>query len=150
MRHFAQAQVQRQIEQDTRNALPTIQALQQQRETMLSRKADLLATLAYLRKGYASTIRDASQDPWHTGDCDLFVLADRKGKITALRTTGSALSVANAEKLLGLSLKEDSGAGWWFGDGSLFQVVLQPYYEDEPRKSRLLGTQRKLETPIPA
>jgi signal transduction histidine kinase len=96
--------------------------------------------LAYLRNGDASTIRDASQDPWHTGECDLFVLADRKGKITALRTMGSELSVANAEKLLGLSLKEDSGAGWWYGDGSLFQVVLQRYYEDEPRKSRLLGT----------
>jgi signal transduction histidine kinase len=140
VRHFAQAQVQRQIEQDARNALLTIQALQQQRETMLSRKADLVAMLAYLRNGDASTIRDASQDPWHTGECDLFVLADRKGKITALRTTGSALSAANAEKLLGLSLKEDSGAGWWFGEGSLFQVVVQPYYEDEPRKSRLLGT----------
>ena len=140
VRHFAQAQVQRQIEQDARNAHLTIQALQQQRVTMLSRKADLVAMLAYLRNGDASTIRDASQDPWHTGECDLFVLADRKGKITALRTMGSELSVANAEKLLGLSLKEDSGAGWWYGDGSLFQVVLQRYYEDEPRKSRLLGT----------
>lgn len=140
VRHFAQAQVQRQIEQDARNAHLTIQALQQQRVTILSRKADLVAMLAYLRNGDASTIGDASQDPWHTGECDLFVLADRKGKITALRTAGSELSVANAEKLLGLSLKEDSGAGWWYGDGSLFQVVLQRYYEDEPRKSRFLGT----------
>src|SRR6266851_3634806 len=49
------------------------------------------------------------------------------------------LSLSNAEELLRRSLKDDSGAGWWFGGGQLFQVVLRPYYEDEPRKSRLLG-----------
>src|SRR5258708_18706132 len=38
------------------------------------------------------------------------------------------------------SLREDSGTGWWSGSGQLFQVVLQPYYDDEPGKSRLLGT----------
>src|SRR5229473_343511 len=140
VRTSAQAQVQRQVEQDARNALLTIQAVQHQREMMLTRKADLLATSAYLRDGDATTIQDASEDPWQSGDCDLFALADRKGKIIGLHTTGSRLSVADAEKLFRRSATEDSGAGWWFGGGHLFQVVLQPYYEDEPRKSRLLGT----------
>src|SRR5258706_7692038 len=140
VRHSAQSQVQRQIEQDARNAFLTIQAVQHQREMMLSHKADLLATLAYLRSGDATTIQDASQDPWQSGDCDLFALADRKGKIIALHTTGSRLSVSDAENLFRRTLKEDSGAEWWFGAGHLFQVVLQPYYEDEPRKSRLFGT----------
>jgi signal transduction histidine kinase/ActR/RegA family two-component response regulator len=140
VRHSAQAQVQRQIEQDARNAFLTIQAVQHQREMMLSRKADLLATLAYLRDGDATTIQDASQDPWQSDDCDLFALADRKGKIIALHTTSSRLSVPDAEKLFRRTQKENSEAGWWFGGGHLFQVVLQPYYEDEPRKSRLLGT----------
>ena len=140
VRHSAQAQVQRQIEQDARNAFLTIQAVQHQREMMLSHKADLLATLAYLRDGDATTVQDASQDPWQSGDCDLFALADRKGKIVALHTTSSRLSVADAEKLFGSTRKEDSAAGWWFAGRHLFQVVLQPYYEDEPRKTRLLGT----------
>src|SRR5712664_460104 len=140
VRTSAQAQVQRQIEQDARNAILTIQAVQHQREMMLTRKADLLATSAYLRDGDATTIQDASEDPWQSGDCDLFALADRKGKIIGLHTTGSRLSVADAEKLFRRSATEDSGAGWWFGGGHLFQVVLQPYYQDEPRKSRLLGT----------
>src|SRR5260370_11760324 len=140
VRHSAQAQVQRQIEQDARNALLTIQAVEHQREMMLSHKADLLATLAYLREGDATTVQDASQDPWQSDDCDLFALADRKGKIVALHTTSSRLSVTDAEKLFRSSLKEDSTAGWWFGGGHLFQVVLQPYYEGEPRKNRLLGT----------
>src|ERR1041384_519522 len=51
VRHSAQAQIQRQIEQDARNALLTIQAVQHQREMLLTRKADLLASLAYIRNG---------------------------------------------------------------------------------------------------
>ena len=140
VRQSAQGLVQRQIEQDARNALLTIQAVQHQREMLLTRKADLLATLAYMRNGDPTTIQDASQDPWQFGDCDLFALADRKGKIVALHTTTSMLSIATTEKLLRRSLKEGSGPGWWFDDGHLFQVVMQPYYEDEPGKSRLLGT----------
>ncbi len=140
VRHSAQAQVQRQIEQDARNALLTIQAVQHQREMLLTRKADLLATLAFIRNGDAKTIQDASEDPWQSGDCDLFALADRKGKIIALHTTSLRLSLANAQELLRRSLREDSGTGWWSGSGQLFQVVLQPYYDDEPGKSRLLGT----------
>jgi two-component system cell cycle sensor histidine kinase/response regulator CckA len=140
VRHSAQSQAQRQIEQDARNAFLTIQAVQHQREMMLSHKADLLATLAYLRDGDATTVQDASQDPWQSGDCDLFALADRKGRIIALHTTSSRLSVADAEKLFRGSLKNDSSGGWWFAGRHLFQVVLQPYYEDEPRKGRLLGT----------
>src|SRR5260370_14602419 len=109
--HSAQAQVQRQIEEDARNAVLTIQAVQHQREMMLTRKADLLATLAFIRNGDAKTIQDASEDPWQSGDCDLFALADRKGKIIALHTTSLRLSLANAQELLRRSLREDSGTG---------------------------------------
>jgi signal transduction histidine kinase/ActR/RegA family two-component response regulator len=140
VRHSAQLQVRRQIDQDARNALLTIQAVEHQREMALSRKADMLATLAYIRGGDAKTIQEASEDPWQSGDCDLFALANRKGKIVALRTTDANLSVDTAERLLQRSPRDDSGAGWWFGDGHLFQVVLQRYYEDEPRKGRVLGT----------
>src|SRR5260370_33952751 len=133
VRRSAQVQVQKQIEQDARNAVLTIQAVQHQREMLMSRKADLLATLAHMRHVTATTIPDAAQDTWQSDDCDLFALADRKGKIIALHTTISTVSTATAEKLLRRSLKDDSGAGWWFGDGHLFQVVLQPYYQDEPR-----------------
>src|SRR5260370_11164248 len=112
VRHSAQAQVQRQIEQDARNALLTIQAVQHQREMTLSRKADLLAILAHLRNGDATAIQDASEHPWQSSDCDLFALVDRKGKIIALHTTSLGLSLSNAEELLRRSLNDDSWAGW--------------------------------------
>lgn len=140
VRQFARLQVRRQIAQDARNALLTIEAVQHQHEMMLSHKAMLLGTLAYIKNGDAATIQEASEDPWQSGDCDLFALADRKGRIVALHTTRSSLSIANAQKLFQRSPRDDSGAVWWFGDGHLFQVVLQTYYEDEPRHSRIRGT----------
>ena len=140
VRHSAQLQVGRKIDQDARDALLTIQAVQHQREMVLSRKVDMLATLAYIRGGDAKTIQDASEDPWQSGDCDLFVLATTTSKIVALHTTGTNLSAVTAEKLLQQSPRDGSGAGWWFGDGHLFQVVLQTYYDNELRKGKVLGT----------
>ena len=139
VRQSAQAQIQRQIEEDARNALLTIQAVQHQHQMMLGRKADLLATLAYLRDGDATTIQDAGQDPWQSDDCNLLALADRKGNIIALHTSSSRLTSSNAAKLLRNSSRDDREAGWWFDAGHIFQVVVRPYYEDESR-NRLLGT----------
>ncbi|MGC2815927.1 MAG: ATP-binding protein [Candidatus Acidiferrum sp.] len=140
VRQSAQSQVQRQIEEDARSALLTIQAVEHQRDLMLSRKANLLATLALLRNGDPSTIQQASADPWQSGECDLFALADKSGNITALQASDATLSVAEAQELLRRTAKEENGVGWWFGDGHLYQVVRQPYFEDEPRKNYLLGT----------
>src|SRR5207245_11319248 len=86
VRHSAQLQVRRQIDQDARNALLTIQAVQHQREMVLSRKCDMLATLAYIRGGDATTIQQASEDPWQRGDCDLFALTNSNNKNEAFGT----------------------------------------------------------------
>lgn len=86
VRSNAQAHAQQQIEQSTRNATLIFQAMQRQELMSLSRKADLLATLALIRNGDATVVSAASDDPWKTDDCNLFVLADKNGKITALRS----------------------------------------------------------------
>jgi signal transduction histidine kinase/ActR/RegA family two-component response regulator len=140
VRHTAELQAERQVEQDARNALLTFQVVENQRQAVLSRKADLLAMLAYMRNGDATTIQDVSQDPWQSDECDLFVLADHKGKVTALHTTIPTLSRASAEEMIRRSLKEGNGAAWWLSDRRLYHVVLQPFYEDERLKSHLLGT----------
>src|SRR5258708_20434240 len=92
MRHSAQVQMQREIEEAAHNVILTFQVVQQQHQIALSQKADLLATLASMRNGDASTIRDASEDPSGSGDCDLFVIASRTAKITALHTRISDFS----------------------------------------------------------
>src|SRR5260370_4519827 len=106
----------------------------------LGRKADLLAIMAYIRNGEASNIRDASETPWQSDDCNLFVLADRKGKVVALRTTTPTFPAATAEELLRRSLKEGGKAGWWLSGKRLYQVVWQSYYADAPLNSAVLCT----------
>jgi signal transduction histidine kinase/CheY-like chemotaxis protein len=137
---YAAVQAQREIEAGARNAMLTFQVLQHQQQIALSRKADLLATLAYMRNGDATTIQDVSEDPWQSDECSLFVLADRKGKIVALRPAITDFPVQNAERMLNRALKDGARAGWWLSGRRLYQVVLQPYYADAPLDKTLLGT----------
>lgn len=139
MRHMARLQMQREIEESARNAILTFQVMQQQQQIALSHKADLLSTLAYMRNGDATTVQDVSEDPWQS-EANLFALADRKGRIVASRSTSFDFPVAIAQKMFDLPLKEHSIAGWWVSGTRLFQVVLQPYYADEPKNGTLLGT----------
>jgi len=140
LRREAQGQVQRQIEQDARNAILTFQTVQRQQQSALSRKADLLASLAFMRDGDATAITDASEDPWQSDDCNLFVLAGKDGNVVALHTTNSSLSTSAAQTLLRRSVRRAETAAWWFTGRSLYQVVLQPFYEEPPTKKNLKGT----------
>ena len=139
VRRNAQAQVQHQIEQDARNDTLTFQVVQHQQQMALSRKADLLASLAMMRNGDATTIKDASEDPWQSDDCNLFVLADKSGKIVALHSTGPIFSRAAAQDMVSRSIHRGETSGWWFSGASLYQVVLQPFYDGTPRKNNLMG-----------
>jgi signal transduction histidine kinase/CheY-like chemotaxis protein len=139
VRWKAQTQVQHQIEQEARNATLTFQEVQQQQQTALSRKADLLAWLAYMRNGDATAVKDVSENPWRSDDCNLFVLADKSGKIVALHSTGPAFPIPDAQEMVSSSLARGETSGWWFSDKSLYQVALQPFYDGGPRKKGLLG-----------
>ena len=138
VRRNAQAQVERQIELDSQNASLTVQAVHRQQKTSLSRKADLLASLAYMRNGDPTAIRDASEDPWQSDDCNLFVLADKNAKIIALHSTTSSLAVAAAQEMVSRSIAREETSSWWFIGNRLYQVVLQPFY-DNPTRKNLLG-----------
>jgi signal transduction histidine kinase/CheY-like chemotaxis protein len=140
VRHTAQRQVQQQIEEDAHNAILTFQVIERQHQSALGHKADLLATLARMRNGDASTIQDSSEDPWQSDDCNLFVLADRSGKIVAFHTAIPGLAAAAVEEMLRRSLSKGNNADSWYSGGRLYQVVLHPVYEDVSRKSTLLAT----------
>jgi signal transduction histidine kinase/ActR/RegA family two-component response regulator len=140
VRRNVQAQAQQQIEQNARNASLTFQAVQHQQQTALGRKADLLASLAYMRDGDATAIKDASEDPWQSDDCNLFVLVDKSGKIVDFHATNLSFSLSAAQALFSHTFKEDKTSAWWISDSSLYQVVLQPFYEDVSGKRDPLGT----------
>ncbi len=140
VRRNAQAQMQHQIEQDARNATLMFQVVEQQHQMALSRKADLLASLAYMRNGDTTAIKDASEDPWRSDDCDMFALADNKGKIVALHSATSEFPATAAQEMLHRSLRSGSAYTWWINDKNVYQVVLQRFYDGPPVKSNLLGT----------
>ncbi len=135
VRRNAQDQVQHEIELDSRNAALTLRAVQHQQQTALRRKADLLASLAYMRNGDATAITDASEDPWQSDDCNLFVLADKNARIVAIHSTGASFPLAVAQKLVSRSVNRGESSGWWFNDNSLYQVVLQPFYDNFSKKN---------------
>ncbi|HET7108947.1 MAG TPA: ATP-binding protein [Candidatus Acidoferrum sp.] len=138
VRRNAQAQVEHQIELDSQNATLTVQAVHRQQLTALSRKADLLASLAYMRNGDPTAIRDASEDPWQSDDCNLFVLVNKAASIVALHSSTTSLTIADAQQLVSRSISRGESSSWWFTGNSLYQVVLQPFYDNSSRKN-LLG-----------
>jgi signal transduction histidine kinase/ActR/RegA family two-component response regulator len=139
VRHSLQVQARRQINEDARNALLTFQLMAQKQRSLLSHKAELLATLAFMRDGDPSTLREISQDPWQSEDCDLFALTDAAGRITALQRRTGRLSGGVSDQALGTFLKSSSSHDWWVSGSTLYQVVVKPYYQDPPLNGILLG-----------
>ena len=140
VRQSAQAQMQHQIEQDARNATLMFQDMEHQHQMALSRKADLLALVAYMRNGDTTAIEEASDDPWKSDDCNLFALADKKGKIVSLQSTSSAFPTPLAEAMLRHSLSNGSTSAWWMDGKNVYQVVLQRFYDGPPSKRNVMGT----------
>jgi signal transduction histidine kinase len=136
VRHSVETQAQAQIEQEASNAILMVQAALNQRELILSKKADLLAMVAYMRNGDPSTIEDMSEDAWQSNDCDLFAIANAKGNVLSVHSIAVGFSSASAKELLGHSLKINRSSDWWLYHGRIFQIVLKPYYGE----GTLLGT----------
>src|SRR5581483_157707 len=107
VRNTVQSQVWQRVEEDARNA-----------------------TLAFMRNGDATAIRDASQDPWQSEDCDLMVLADAKGKVVAMHAISQDLPMEDAQAMLRRSSHRESSFTWWVSEGRIYQVAVQPFYRD--------------------
>jgi signal transduction histidine kinase/ActR/RegA family two-component response regulator len=140
VRRSAEVQMQHQVEQDARNATLMFQVMEHQHQMALSKTADLLASVAYMRNGDTTAIEDASADPWKSDDCNMLALADKKGHIVSLHSTGSTFPTATAEVMLRRSLSSGNNTAWWINDKNAYQVVLQRFYDGSPIKGNLLGT----------
>jgi signal transduction histidine kinase len=76
---------------------------------------------------------------WRLADSDLFVLADRTGKVVALHTASPGLSHDMAQQSLSSSLNQEGPQHWWFGGQHLYEVFLKPIYFGPAAENRLLG-----------
>ncbi len=138
-----ESNVRQSIAVNLRNSVNTFENFQHQRETMLTRSAELLADLPITRALMTSTdpvtIQDASKDVWQIAGSDLFVLVDRNGKVVALHTRTPSFTSETAESYFHQSLNEEGSSHWWFGDHHLYQAFVQPVYFGTKTAGRLLG-----------
>ena len=143
VRHRVQLQIREQIREALQNSVVTFQHFQRQRETTLEGSAALLANLpiieALMTSEDEATIQDASAGLWKRTGGDLFVLADRRGKLMALHTVNPGFTPAQARDSLQRSLRSGEPRDWWFGGGHLFQVFMRPIYFGEPANDTQLG-----------
>src|SRR5215831_4987561 len=95
------AQVRKEIFADLHNSITIFQNFQHDRELTLARSAELVADLPILRAlmttAHEPTIQDASRDLWRLEGSDLFVLADRSGKVVALNSQTPGFGYDSAE-----------------------------------------------------
>ena len=130
--HEVQRRAQADIDEALRNSVVTFQNFQREREVTLTRSAGLLADLPILRAlmttEHAATIQDGSTDLWLLAKSDLFLLADREGRVVALHTSAEGFSPEAAQVALRRSLQSSMDSDWWFDKGHLYRVFLKPIY----------------------
>jgi signal transduction histidine kinase/ActR/RegA family two-component response regulator len=139
VRRNARAKEEERTEQDAQNATLTFEIFRRQQQETLSHKADLLASIAMMRNGDETAITEASDNPWQSGECNLFVLADKDGAVLALQSREWSFPQAQAQEMVSQAVRRHDSVGWWFASGNLYQVVLQPFYADPSHKQGLQG-----------
>src|SRR5579883_2091128 len=143
VRHSVQQKVRQEIFRDLENSVLTFQNFQRQRQAAFSESAELLADLPNVRAltttRDASTIQDASQSIWHLARTDLLVLADPSAKIMALHASAPGLTPDAVHDFLTQSLRPNESRHWWYENGHLYEVFVQPIYFGDPSDERQLG-----------
>ncbi len=143
VRHSVQQKVRQEIFRDLENSVLTFQNFQRQRQAAFSESAELLADLpnvrALMTTRDASTIQDASQSIWHLARTDLLVLADPSAKIMALHASAPGLTPDAVHDFLTQSLRPNESRHWWYENGHLYEVFVQPIYFGDPSDERQLG-----------
>lgn len=143
VRHSVQGQIRKQIFSDLHNSVSTFQNFQNEREITLTHAAELLADLPILRAQMTTrdvtTIQDASAPLWRLAGSDLFVLADRNGRIVALYTKAPGFNEEMAQQSMQGLLAQNTTNHWWYGAHHLYQVFPKPIYFGTAEESHLLG-----------
>ena len=141
VRQSVRSEVLQEIFADLQNSVTTFQNFQREKVVTLSHSADLLADLPNLRALMtthdAATIEDGSAPLWKLAGSDLFVLADRDGKVVALHTNAPGFTREMAQASLTASLANEQR--WWFGSHNLYEVFVKPIYFGPAAADRRLG-----------
>jgi signal transduction histidine kinase len=143
VRHQIQGHVRQEILENLRDSVTTFQNFQRQREAALTASAAVLAdqpiVKAMMTTQHPATIQDASTDMWQLSGSDVFVLADRTGRLSALHTSAAGLTRDLTQGLLQRSLVSGASRDWWSDGDDLFEVFFQPIYFGPSAENNQLG-----------
>jgi signal transduction histidine kinase len=143
VRRSVEGDVRENIAEGLHNSVVTFQNFQEERESLLTRAAALLADLpitrALMTTHDPATIQDASGDLWQLAASDLLVLADRRGVVVALHTKSSGFTKEMAQKYFPKTLEDEQANRWWYGGEHLYQTFVQPIYFGSRTEGSLLG-----------
>jgi signal transduction histidine kinase len=132
VRRRVESRVRDEIVNGFASSVATFRTLQQQRVAMLERSAALLSSLpplkAVMTSQHAATIQDASATFWKLSGSQLFVLSDPDGAMLAMHTAAPGFSRADAQTSMLGSVTATRTRDWWFGNGHLFEVFLEPIH----------------------
>lgn len=143
VRSTVRSEIDRQVRDSTDASVRAFRSVQLERELQLSRTASLLAVLppleALMTTDDALTIQDGSKKFWELAGSDLFVLADPEGRVLGfhVRTAGWDPTVVSGD--LKLSMERGENAAWWYSNGQLYWVFLNPIQIGEGNNARQLG-----------
>jgi signal transduction histidine kinase len=133
----------KEIQSDLANSLQTFEQYTMERRERLSQLAVVPANLSYMRSLImgtdTATVEDFAEDFRQQTESDLFLLANREGKVVGLHSAAGDFTRRDANDSLAESLEQGRRFDWWFGGGRLYEVFLQPIYFGPPEDGIQVG-----------
>jgi signal transduction histidine kinase len=143
VRHTMRSEIDKQVRERTAASLHAFQSVQRERELQLSQTAALLADMPYLKAlmttDDALTIQDGSKRFWQLSGSDLFILASPEAHVLGFHVKQEGWDAQLAARDLKKSVDRGENAAWWYGNGQLYWVFLNPIVMGAGSNSRELG-----------
>jgi signal transduction histidine kinase len=143
VRHTVRSEIDQEVRQGTDASVRAFQSVQREREVQLSRTAALLAELPPLKALMTTddtlTIQDGSARFWQLAGSDLFVLADPDGKVLGFHVKKPGWEPQIVENDLKKLIEQREKADWWYADGQLYWVFLNPIMIGAENNGKQIG-----------
>jgi signal transduction histidine kinase len=143
VRHTVRSEIDQEVRQGTDGSVRAFQSVQRERELQLSRTAALLAELPPLKALMTTddtlTIQDGSVRFWQLAGSDLFVLADPDGKVLGFHVKKPGWEPHLVENDLKKLMERGEKTAWWYADGQLYWVFLNPIVIGTENNGKQIG-----------
>ena len=132
-----------QVRVGTQTSVRAFENVQRQRGRELQRSTAILAELPTLKALMTTqdplTIQDGSEAFWKLAGSDLFVLARNDQSVVAVHAARHPLKHSAVQSDLRATMERGADADWWYDEGRLYWVFVQPITAGAGNNSEVLG-----------